>query len=129
MGGIYTPTTRPGHRLPHAWIESAERGRISTHDLTSQQPSFILITGDAGSPWHDVAARVGKELGVGVVPVSIGEHGDYRDVEGQWSAVREISDEGAILVRPDNHVAWRSHGAAADPQSELTSALSRVLRV
>ena len=32
MGDVYHPTTRPGHRLPHAWIEQDGR-RLSTHDL------------------------------------------------------------------------------------------------
>ena len=32
MGDVYHPTTRPGHRLPHAWIEQDGR-RPSTHDL------------------------------------------------------------------------------------------------
>ena len=32
MGGIYTPSTRPGARLPHVWLERDGR-RVSTHDL------------------------------------------------------------------------------------------------
>lgn len=129
MGGIYIPTTRPGHRLPHAWIESAEVGRISTHDLTSaQEPSFVLITGDGGGPWRDVAQRVGKELGVNIVPVAIGANGEFVDADEKWQTVREIGDDGAILVRPDNHVAWRSLGSARDPLAELTAGLSQALR-
>ncbi|WP_428339014.1 FAD-dependent monooxygenase [Mycobacterium sp.] len=127
VGLVYTPTTRPGHRLPHAWIESAERGRVSTHDLTPVEPSFVLITGDDGSPWREVAERVGKGLGVTVIPVSIGERGDYTDPSGKWQAVREIGDGGAILVRPDNHIGWRAMSAVADPGVELTTALAHVL--
>jgi 2,4-dichlorophenol 6-monooxygenase len=127
VGLVYVPTTRPGHRLPHAWIESAERGRISTHDLTPTEPSFVLITGADGGPWRDVAERVGKGLGVSVKAVSIGDNGDYTDTDGQWQAVREIGDDGAILVRPDNHVGWRAMTSVADPGVELTTALTHVL--
>lgn len=127
VGLVYVPTTRPGHRLPHAWIESSERGRISTHDLTPVEPSFALITGADGGLWRDVAERVGKGLGVSVKAVSIGDNGDYTDTNGQWQAVREISDDGAILVRPDNHVGWRAMTGVTDPGVELTTALTHVL--
>lgn len=35
------------------------------------------------------------------------------DVAGRWPEVREVNATGAILVRPDGHVAWRSMGAPA----------------
>jgi hypothetical protein len=127
VGLVYVPTTRPGHRLPHAWIESAERGRISTHDLTPVEPSFVLITGADGGRWRDVAERVGKGLGVTVKAVSIAANGDYTDIDGHWAAVREISDDGAILVRPDNHIGWRAMTGVADPGVELTTALTHIL--
>jgi 2,4-dichlorophenol 6-monooxygenase len=40
---------------------------------------------------------------------------------------REISAQGALLVRPDRVVAWRSLGATADPAAALAHALARVL--
>ena len=46
---------------------------------------------------------------------------------GTWAAVREISDSGAILVRPDNHVAYRAHDAVPDATDALTQALGAVL--
>jgi len=38
-----------------------------------------------------------------------------------------VSDSGALLVRPDRHIAWRSHGAAEDPAGALHRALTQVL--
>ena len=60
---------------------------------------------------------------------SDGDHrgGDYVDADGAWSAVRGIADAGAVLVRPDNFVAYRAADAVADPQSALTEALSAIL--
>jgi 2,4-dichlorophenol 6-monooxygenase len=49
------------------------------------------------------------------------------DVEGTWKQRREIGDDGAILVRPDVHVGWRSTAAVARPAEVLTSALSKIL--
>jgi 2,4-dichlorophenol 6-monooxygenase len=87
----------------------------------------VLITGADGGPWRDVAERVGKGLGVSVKAVSIGDDGDYSDIDGQWQAVRGIGDDGAILVRPDNHIGWRAMTSVTDPGVELTTALSRIL--
>ena len=38
-----------------------------------------------------------------------------------------IDETGAVLVRPDGYVGWRSASAAADPDGTLTSALSAIL--
>jgi 2,4-dichlorophenol 6-monooxygenase len=50
-----------------------------------------------------------------------------RDPRSAWLRQREITAEGAVLVRPDRFVAWRSPGAAPDPYAELGRALARVL--
>jgi 2,4-dichlorophenol 6-monooxygenase len=38
-----------------------------------------------------------------------------------------VRDGGAVLVRPDQHVAWRSEAMAADPASELRRVLTQIL--
>ncbi|WP_225840381.1 FAD-dependent monooxygenase [Streptomyces sp. NK08204] len=124
MGTDYHPTTRPGHRLPHAWIER-DGQRLSTHDLTGASAGFVLITGAAGTPWAEAAEQVADKLSVPLTVARIGDGAQYAD--SGWAAVREIADDGAVLVRPDNHVAWRSMGACEDPADALTQALSRVL--
>ena len=53
--------------------------------------------------------------------------GDLFDPRCTWLRRREIGPEGAILVRPDRFVAWRSLGAAEDPAGELAAALGTVL--
>jgi 2,4-dichlorophenol 6-monooxygenase len=44
-----------------------------------------------------------------------------------WLRRRGISAGGAVLVRPDRFVAWRSIGGCDDPRAALADALSRVL--
>lgn len=124
LGSIYYPTTRPGHRLPHAWLEAGGK-RISTHDLTEADGRFVLITGPAGDAWAKAAAAVAEKFGVEITVGAIGA--DYRDADGQWAQVREIADDGAILVRPDNYVAWRSMSSAPDPAATLGDAVATVL--
>jgi 2,4-dichlorophenol 6-monooxygenase len=125
MGGTYHPTTRPGHRLPHAWLRH-DGEPVSTHDLSGLD-QFVVLTGNDGAAWAAAAAAAAEKLGVTVRAVAIGESTGYSDEDGTWAAVREISDSGAILVRPDNHVAYRSIAAVPDAADALTAALSTVL--
>nr|BAA25606.1 hydroxylase [Rhodococcus erythropolis] len=126
MGSIYFPTTRPGHRLPHAWIEG-EGATISTHDLAGNNANFVLITGAAGDGWSEAGQLVKDTFGVQVTLAKIAADGTYTDPSGTWAELRQIDDGGAILVRPDNHVAWRSASLAADPSDELLRAFGTVL--
>jgi 2,4-dichlorophenol 6-monooxygenase len=127
MGSVYHPTTRPGHRLPHAWLQS-QGERISTHDLTGASSRFVLLTDPAGEAWCTAAAQVAEKLGVSLAAVRIGDGGDYADPTGTWAELRQIGDGGAVLIRPDNHVAFRSAGPVDDPATALSEALERILR-
>jgi 2,4-dichlorophenol 6-monooxygenase len=126
MGGNYVPTTRPGHRLPHAWL-THNGARLSTHDLCGHDAGFLLITGKDGSAWEATAMATATALDVNIATAAIGPDCAYADCDGSWAALCEIGDAGAILVRPDHHVAWRSAGANADPRGCLVSALKAVL--
>lgn len=126
LGGRYTPTTRPGHRLPHAWVER-DGSAISTHDLAGNGGAFALITGANGEPWRAAGATAADRAGVRLIDAAIGAGLACSDNDDAWRSVREISDDGAILVRPDNHVAWRSSGASRRPVEELNAAFDQVL--
>jgi 2,4-dichlorophenol 6-monooxygenase len=126
LGDEYVPTTRPGHLLPHAWIERDGR-RVSTHDLVGSGTGFVLIAGADGAAWTEAAALAAEKLSVPVTAVRIGEGAEYADADGVWQHLRETDGAGAVLVRPDQHVAWRATGGEADPAGALTEALSLVL--
>lgn len=57
----------------------------------------------------------------------IGQRCEYDDVVGAWTALREIDDRGALLVRPDQHIAWRSFSRPQSPRDALADALRRAL--
>jgi hypothetical protein len=44
-----------------------------------------------------------------------------------WAAATGLSPAGAVLVRPDDFVGWRSDGLPVNPESELCQALSAIL--
>jgi hypothetical protein len=48
------------------WLGDRDGRRVSTHDLAGQG-RFCLLTGIAGQPWADAAAKVADELGVPLV--------------------------------------------------------------
>jgi 2,4-dichlorophenol 6-monooxygenase len=125
-GTVYTPTTQPGRRLPHAWLE-ADGTRISTHDLTGDGLRFALVTGADGESWAAAAATAAAATGIDIEVVTVGGTGGPADVDGRWSEICQIGAGGAILVRPDNHIAWRSLGPQEDPAAVLTGALTSVL--
>ena len=125
-GGDYRPTTRPGHRLPHAWLE-VKGERLSTHDLLDTKAGFLLIANPKGKAWCEAAGRVAQELGIGLKAVCIAPDGDALDTDRTWQSLSQIGEEGAVLVRPDGMVAWRAQGAAANGAVELGDALGRIL--
>ncbi|MGW2328138.1 FAD-dependent monooxygenase [Streptomyces sp. NPDC001700] len=129
MGATYHPLTRPGHRLPHAWLRHGDT-RVSTHDLVGNSGGFVLITGVLGESWAVAAKKAADTHGVALTVVPIGSRSDeagHWDADGTWASVRQIDDGGAILVRPDNHVAWRGATASEHPDEDLDAVFRALL--
>jgi 2,4-dichlorophenol 6-monooxygenase len=124
-GREYRPTTRPGHRLPHAWIERAGQ-RISTHDLVGAG-GFVVLTGAANEAWRKAAPEAAARFGIELTVASIGVGAEYTDPEGTWMTLRQIPDGGALLIRPDNMVGFRALDPGADAVVSLGDALALVL--
>jgi 2,4-dichlorophenol 6-monooxygenase len=123
-GHNYKPVTRPGHRLPHVWLDY-QRKRISSHDFVTTDGGFALLCGPKGQAWVVAAGKVAEGLGVrlNAVTIGLGKGVDVIDAEDTWHRLRGIGDDGAILVRPDNIVGWRMAGGSQDPQQDLQRAL------
>jgi 2,4-dichlorophenol 6-monooxygenase len=122
---FHLATTWPGAKLPHAWVGRG-RERLSTLDLCGQG-RFTLLTGNGGSPWVQAAHEAAKATGLEITAVTIGAGGDVEDIYGDWARRSEIDDSGALLIRPDNHVCFRSQGPADDADRRLIEAMRQVL--
>lgn len=124
----FTPTGRPGHHVPHVWMTSAS-GRVSSSDLVSDDGFTLFVTAAGVNPdhpdWAAAALAAEQALGARIHVVPIGP-GGYQDDDRMWVTTAGVAEGGALLVRPDRHVAWRSQGSA-DPAADLTEALSRIL--
>jgi 2,4-dichlorophenol 6-monooxygenase len=121
----YQPSSHPGSPLPHAWL-GRDTHDISTLDLCGYE-HFTLITGADGGPWERAAAAVSRRLGVEVRPFRVALGQDHNDVLGEWTRLREVSDRGCVLVRPDRFVAWRQDDLVDDPTADLAAAMNQIL--
>jgi 2,4-dichlorophenol 6-monooxygenase len=121
----YSSATTPGSPLPHAWVGTNSR-KWSTLDL-APSTQFTVFTGIAGGAWADAASRLAQELGVSLGTVVIGPGREYTDLYYDWARCREIDEDGALLVRPDKIVAWRSMSSSPEPYQALRAGLLHVL--
>jgi 2-polyprenyl-6-methoxyphenol hydroxylase-like FAD-dependent oxidoreductase len=94
----YRPTTFPGARLPHVWLQdgSAVQDRIG-YDLGF---TLLRFSGQETISLEKAFASLGAPFRVL----------DLRD-----ERARELYGRDLILLRPDMHVAWRGNRPPADP--------------
>lgn len=78
-------STYPGHRLPHAWLNTScpQKESVSTIDVAGHG-RFSLFTGIGGERWLEAAEKVGKELGIEIKPVTIGWGQQWVDLYRDW---------------------------------------------
>ncbi|MFX0573516.1 FAD-dependent monooxygenase [Nocardia nepalensis] len=88
-------TGQVGTRLPHLWIDAEQT--TSTLDLCG--PGHAILIVGTSAAWRDAAARAQRETGI-----DIAVHG----LAAEWGARTGLPEGGALLVRPDGHVAARS---------------------
>ncbi|MGW0946184.1 FAD-dependent oxidoreductase [Streptomyces sp. NPDC002623] len=118
-------TGEPGSRAPHLWVRRGDE-RISTLDLYER--SLVLLS-DAGEPsgWHEAAERLAAELALPLKSYRVGA-GSGADLapegDADWAERHGTARGGAVLVRPDGFVAWRSPGPDPAPESTLRQVLS-----
>ncbi|GIH03788.1 FAD-dependent oxidoreductase [Rhizocola hellebori] len=117
----HAPTGRPGFRAPHATVIRYGVA-LSTLDLVKRD--FVLFAGNEGGAWAHAAVEAAKRLGVGIDVFRIGE--DLHDPNGAMAGVYGLAPAGAVLVRPDGFVAWRSGNADSD-SDPVAHALARAL--
>ena len=99
---------RPGTRIAHAWLEE-NAAPVSTLDLAGD--GFALVAGPDGGAWVDAAAAAGL---------------DRHQVSAAVASVIGIDRDGALLLRPDGVIAWRSGTADSGASAALGAVLERL---
>jgi 2-polyprenyl-6-methoxyphenol hydroxylase-like FAD-dependent oxidoreductase len=85
---VYVPTTRPGARLPHSWLAD---GR-SLYDTLGTGLTLVTFEGTETTAIVDAARRRG-------IPLTVVDLGDID--------LRHDGQAPVLLIRPDQHIAWR----------------------
>jgi len=96
----YTPSTWPGVRLPHTWLDDGS----AMQDRVGYDRGFTLLR--LGRSQADVAA-LGKSFAAYRAPFSVLDVPDNEP--------RAVYGFDLILLRPDMHVAWRGNRAPDEP--------------
>lgn len=88
----YIPTSWPGARLPHVWMEP---GKLSVHDRIKSDRFTLLCLGQVpAQAGAFISAFESRQIPIDLVSADI-------------EAARQVYGFRYFLIRPDLHVAWR----------------------
>lgn len=116
---------KPGTRMPHIWLENGD-GKKSTLDFLGKQ--FVLFTCNNVAFWEKIAIVVGEKFGIEIPVYSIGKEGTPIFAATDVEKCLGITD-GAVLVRPDGFVAWRSKTGDTQSLKALENAITEILSI
>ncbi|WHT87963.1 FAD-dependent oxidoreductase [Bacillus cereus] len=115
---------RPGTRAPH-FIGMYEEKEVSVLDLLGND--FVLLTGAENDSWAESAHTVSAKLGVNIKVYRVGLSGDFIAQENIFSELYGLSDGGAVLIRPDAFIGWRSEKEVVNLDVVLEEVMSNLL--
>jgi putative polyketide hydroxylase len=114
----YVPSARPGARAPHVFFQH-EGKKLSTVDVVGN--GFALLTAGGGRAWVEAVQDLAGESPLPLQAWLIDED--------EFASAYGLDPSGAVLVRPDGHVGWRSRTINGDASRTLRGALSTILHV
>ncbi|XP_048503383.1 uncharacterized protein LOC104897625 isoform X2 [Beta vulgaris subsp. vulgaris] len=149
----YVPSSEPGSRLPHMKMRLlssvSDEDTFSTLDLVSvDKLEFVLIIAPVESSYNlahatlKIADKFKVLVKVCVIwpgnrannsaPCSVGNYMNIIEVKKlpnspSWWELCGMNDKGAILVRPDEHIAWRVKSEVRYPSYVMDRVFSAVL--
>ncbi|MBE7147610.1 FAD-dependent monooxygenase [Bacillus mycoides] len=115
---------RPGTRAPHFW-GTYEGNEVSILDLFGS--NFVLLTGAEPSAWNEAANVVSSGLGVKIKVYQVGLTGDFIDQGNFFRKLYGIENGGAVVIRPDGFIGWRTENEVVKPGILLEEIMNRLL--
>ncbi len=118
----HNPSGRPGTRVPHIMLQR-NGVPVSTHDLAKN--GFALLAGAGGRGWTE-AAHALAAAGIPLKAHGIVPDGDLADPAGRLEKTVGIGTQGALLLRPDGVIGWRTAGSHPDPRARLEEVMKQL---
>ncbi|MGE6398334.1 FAD-dependent oxidoreductase [Bacillus cereus] len=115
---------RPGTRAPHFW-GTYEGNEVSILDLFGS--NFVLLTGAGHSAWTEAVHVVSSRLGVKVKVYQVGLAGDFIDQGNSFRKLYGIENGGAVVIRPDGFIGWRTENEVLKPNVLLEDVMKHLL--
>ena len=103
----YHPTTWPGARLPHLWLEDG----TAMQDRIGYDKGYTLLRLDAKAPDVSALASAFEKRRV-----------PFRVLDVLSARAREHYGYGLLLLRPDMHIVWRGNVEPAQPERLVSQA-------
>ncbi len=97
----YRPTSVPGGRAPHAWVDERRESGSSLYDRLG--PGFTLLRLGPKPPQGGAILEAAKVRGVPMIALDVAD-----------TDVHELYACDLALIRPDQHVAWRGNAEPSD---------------
>jgi putative polyketide hydroxylase len=116
-------TGQPGTRAPHV-VLGRQGQPLSTLDLFGTH--FVVLAGPEGQTWLEAARCTADALHLPLDGYQIGA-GDLSAAGSTFADAYGITASGAVLVRPDGFIGWRSLSGQDDAEQEVTQALTTLL--
>jgi 2-polyprenyl-6-methoxyphenol hydroxylase-like FAD-dependent oxidoreductase len=108
----YRPTSVPGGRAPHVWLDERRGPGSSLFDRFGG--GFTLLRLGAKAPGASDMEAAAERLKIPLTILDIGS-----------ADARDLYDRDLALVRPDQYVAWRGNTAPSDPGRLLAQVVGR----
>lgn len=121
----YAPSTRPGARFPHFWLDGNRR-QLSTRSIIDYRASTLLL--------GEAVATLPTDLSTLEPHAARHEVRLFRLAQAEIPlchravvhAFLQIESDGALLLRPDGHVAWRQRRGVTLSVELLTSLVNQL---
>lgn len=111
---------QPGTLSPHLWVVK-DGERIPLLDLIDHN-GWTLVS--ESSAWSDAAVSVAKDSLISLRSLQLGH--DLQLQQQDFQNAFGVSSNGAVLIRPDGHIAWRVQNLPDNAAQILDGVLSTV---
>jgi 2,4-dichlorophenol 6-monooxygenase len=123
----YVPSTRPGARFPHFWLDGNLRSRSSLQFVDYAHSTWLLgaaceVAAGERAELERACARLGVRIRTLAEDVPPG-------CEGAAHRQAELDRDGALMIRPDGHVAWRQRSGVRPRAALLESIVQQTLHL